>query len=341
MPNFQSAMTRADAVNLAKEYLQNNPSLKGGNLYELPDGTKLRVRKKEGGRLSAESYSTKTDADIKRSKGEQTYTTDEARKNAAKTRKLAREITSSTLHAHAHGARKTIAEHGLDIASGGIGDDQDSTSDPYFKDFKDSVAQKIRGKYGNKYLVDINEVTGYLRVIPSSHYNKNQNRSQQPGFDVEPDMDVDRVISVLPFVVAENLGITQTKFPGLTSLTQQLLRTPQQTGYQQPPLPGFTGIDRQPSVTAAPTPYVPPVVMQYSYDTYNGTNGNGTNGTNGNETNGTNGGTPPPTNGGSSNGGNGFVDGLTSTGSALATGAIAVGGGLLSLTGGLLNPSPY
>lgn len=332
MPNFQSAKTRVDAVRLAKEYLTNHPDLTGGNLYQLPDGTKLRVRKKEGGRLSAESFDTKINADIKRGKGQSTYTTDEARKNAAAVRKKARVITESALHQHAYGTRRSIGEHALDIASGGIGDDLDSVSDPDFKKFKDSVAQKIRGKYGDKYYVDINEVTGFLRVIPSSVYNKQQLRSQQPGFDVEPDMDVDRVVNGLPFIVSENLGITQTKFPGIPSLTQQLLRTPQQTGYQPPSLPGFTGIDRQPSVTAAPTPYSPPSVMSSENGNGNG-NGNGDGNGNGNG-NGNGGGYSN----GNGNNGNGFVDGLTSTASGAASAAIAIGGGLLSLTGGLLKP---
>ena len=61
--------------------------------------------------------------------------------------------------------------------------------------------------------VDINEVTGYLRVIPRQFYNKQQYRSTQPGFDVEPDMDLNQLISGLPFIVAENLGIPNTEFP--------------------------------------------------------------------------------------------------------------------------------
>ena len=291
MPNFQSAKTRADAVKLAKEYLKNNPTLKNGNLYQLPDGTKLRVRKKEGGRLSAESYNTKTDADTKRGKGERTYTTDEAKANASAIRKQARELSSQTIHQHGYGGKPFIGEHSQRIASGGIGDDLDTVSDPIFKEFKDSVEDKVARSYGDRYTVDINEVTGYLRIIPSSHYNKFQNRSQQPGFDVEPDMDVDRVISALPFVVAENLGITQTKFPGHSSSTPELLRTPRQAGYQPPSLPGFTGIDRQPSITPAPTPYSPPSVMSIE-------NGNGND--NGNDNG--NGASPPNGNGG--NGGN-------------------------------------
>lgn len=89
-------------------------------------------------------------------------------------------------------------------------------------------------------------------------------------------------------VVGEDLSLNQTQFPGLPSLTEQLLRTPQQTDYQPTSLPGFTGLDRQPSVTAAPTSYTPPSVM--------------------------------------------------SSISNAASAAIAIGGGLLSLTGGLLKP---
>tara|TARA_R100000315_G_scaffold14212_1_gene4707 strand:+ start:39 stop:1025 length:987 start_codon:yes stop_codon:yes gene_type:complete len=292
MPDFQSAKTRADAVNLAKEYLKNNPTLKGGNLYELPDGTKLRVRKKEGGRLSAEDYNTKNKADIKRAKGEQTYTTDEARKNAAKTRKSAREISSSTLHGHAYGARVTIAEHSPDIASGGIGDDQDSTSDPYFKDFKDSVAQKIRGKYGDKYIVDINEVTGYLRAIPKTYYNQFQKRSQQPGYDIEPDMDIDRVINALPFMVRDDLSMRQTSSPLAPEPEIKIFATPKGNQQTSTPLIFPDSPPTLPTNTAkAPEQPFVPNVYSFAYSENGNEYGNGfspfTNGgSNGEATNG-------------------------------------------------------
>ena len=70
MANFIPVNTRADAVKAAQEYLQNNPTLRGGNLYILPDGQQLRVRPKGGGRLSAENYGTKTKADEARAESE-------------------------------------------------------------------------------------------------------------------------------------------------------------------------------------------------------------------------------------------------------------------------------
>jgi ribosomal protein S12 len=275
-----------------------------------------------------------------RAKGERTYTTEEAQNNAASLRKQARKLTQTALHQYVHGNKHTIGEHNRDIASGGIGDDLNSISDPYFKEFKDNVAQKVRNKYGDKYIVDINDITGFLRVIPSSHYNQYQNRSQQPGFDVEPDMDLNKVVSSLPFIVAEDLGISQTSFPGLPSLITEGLRTPPQTKLTPQSLAGFpempemgptTSAPPTKSTSAPPTKYVPPVVMQYSYDTYTNGNGNGNGDHNGSGKNG-----GPPTNGGGySNGGSDFVDGLTSAVSVGAAVGTAVVGGLMSLPGAL------
>jgi hypothetical protein len=70
MANFIPVNTRADAVKAAQEYLKNNPTLRGGNLYILPNGQQLRVRPKGGGRLSAENYGTKAKADEARAESE-------------------------------------------------------------------------------------------------------------------------------------------------------------------------------------------------------------------------------------------------------------------------------
>ena len=257
MPTFIPVSTREEAVKAAKKHLESHSNLSGGNYYELPDGTKLRVRSKDArtGRLAAENYNTKANADTKRSKGETTYTTDAARDAAAKVRKQAREQSQSTLHRHAHGNRQSIGEHAQDIASGGIGDDLDSVSDPYFKDFKDTVASKVRAKYGDQYVVDINDVTGYLRVIPRQYYNKHQYRSQQPGFDVEPDMDIDQVVraGVNKFTrsdaIAEILKARATKAAGklipgldLAISAAEVASYAQMGRFDQAALAGLSGI---------------------------------------------------------------------------------------------------
>ena len=211
---------------------------------------------------------------VRRGRGERTYTTDAARENAAQTRAQARQQSQSTEHQHVHGDKPSIGEHGQNIASGGIGDDLDSVSDPYFKEFKDNAESKIRAQYGDQYVVDINEVTGYLRVIPRQYYNKQQYRSQQPGFDLEPDMDIDQVVQGLPFIIAENLGMTNTKFPG-TQQQPGIQTTAGKVEFKPGQLGGFAPEERTPYVTPPSPKYVPPLVQQYSYQTNGNGNGNG------------------------------------------------------------------
>ena len=246
-----------------------------------PNGKVTRAQSIEkGGRWKPRTGNRSKQAEV-RGRGERTYTTDAARESAAQTRKQARMQSQSTLHQHVHGSKPSIAEHGQNIASGGIGDDQDSVSDPYFKEFKDNIESKIRSKYGDDYVVDINEVTGYLRVIPRQFYNKQQYRSTQPGFDVEPDMDLNQLISGLPFIVAENLGIPNTEFPRKPIELPGLTSTSPRTVYTPIPLGGMeTSQDPQPTKTP-PMTKLPPVTVMESNGETNG-NGNGFSTYNGN-----------------------------------------------------------
>ena len=265
-----------------------------------PSGKVTRGQNKEKGGSWKSRTGDRAGQRVRRGRGERTYTTDAARENASQTRAQGREQSQSTLHQYVYGNRPSIGEHAQDIASGGIGDDLDSVSDPDFKDFKDTVASKIRATYGESYVVDINEVTGYIRVIPRQYYNKQQNRSQQPGFDLEPHMNVDQVITGLPFIVAQNLGLTNTKFPG-TQEQPGLQTTAGKAQWKPPILPGFdTSQQPGPSVTAPQGGgYTAPQVME--------TNGeNGTNGDNGHSH--SNGG--PPKNGGNGHSNGSYVDQL-------------------------------
>lgn len=70
MANFIPVKTRDEAVKAAQKHLEDSASLKGGNLYVLPNGQRLRVRKKERGRLSAENFETKAKADKLRGEAE-------------------------------------------------------------------------------------------------------------------------------------------------------------------------------------------------------------------------------------------------------------------------------
>ena len=250
-----------------------------------PNGKVTRAQSIEkGGRWKPRTGNRSRQTEV-RARGERTYTTDSARESAKQIRKQARIQSQSTLHQHAHGNKPSIAEHGQNIASGGIGDDQDSVSDPYFKEFKDNIESKVRSKYGDKYIVDINEVTGFVRIIPREFYNKEQYRSNQPGFDVEPDMDVESVVNGLPFIVAENLGLSNTQFPRKPVDSQNLTSTSPQTSYTPIPLGGidFSRIPQQ--TKTPPMTKIPPVTVMESNGEVNGNgngNGNGYSGYNGN-----------------------------------------------------------
>tara|TARA_R100001463_G_scaffold31040_1_gene70377 strand:- start:2066 stop:3127 length:1062 start_codon:yes stop_codon:yes gene_type:complete len=211
MASFIPVKTRALAREAARKYLQTHTKLTGGNLYQLPDGSKIRVRKKEGGRLSSESYDTKSKADNLRNKRESQFRTDEEYQNYQQVKTDARRQSDSTLVRHATANKKFNLEHEHRLASGGTNETV-STSDPFFAEWKTSAENKIFSKYGDKYVVDVNDITGYLRVIPKQSHNIYQHRSKQPGFDLEPDMDLDSFV--------DSLATRNIQSPGLQSLIE-------------------------------------------------------------------------------------------------------------------------
>ena len=211
MASFIPVNTRALAREAARKYLQTHTKLTGGNLYQLPDGSKIRVRQKEGGRLSSESYGTKSNADNLRRTREKEFRTDEEYQNYQKVKTDARQQSDSTLVQHGASNKNIILEHEHRLASGGTNETV-STSDPLFAKWKTAAENKIYSKYGDKYVVDVNEITGYLRVIPKQSHNIYQHRSKQPGFDLEPDMDLDSFVN--------SLSTRNIQSPGLQSLIE-------------------------------------------------------------------------------------------------------------------------
>ena len=304
MPTFIPVATRAEAREAAKQHLKNNPNLTGGNLYELPDGTKIRVRKKESGRLSSENYDTKNQADTKRAKSAKEFRTDEEYKNYQQVQSEARQESNSTLVQYGTDGKRVTLEHDHRLASGGTNETV-SKSDPFFAQQKTALENKVNSRFGDAYDVDINEITGYVRVIPKQFYNKEQRRSEQPGIDFEPGMDLDQFVNRLPFTVAQNLGMSNTKFPGAEQQSP-IKTTGGRVVYRPPSLPGFMEQERTPQVTPPQSKYVPPVVMQYSHETYT----NGKNGTNGDNGHSHSNGSPPKNGGNGGNGNGGLVNGL-------------------------------
>ena len=176
--------SREAARQAAQEYLDNNPgkTLTGHNLYVLPDGTELRVRKKDGGRLSAENYDTKTKADKKRSEAEQPKTDAEAA-YANSYRRIAQQQSQNTLHQVAADGQPSIAEHNQRLAAGGSNEYM-SVSEPPFKTFKDSIEQKIEGANA-PFIADIDNVTGGVRLILKNVHNDFEETSRQVGVTFE------------------------------------------------------------------------------------------------------------------------------------------------------------
>lgn len=51
--------------------------------------------------------------------------------------------------------------------------------------------------YGNRYVVDIDEISGYPRIVDSRFHNKFEPVSKQPGLTIEPGMDIDSSLAKL------------------------------------------------------------------------------------------------------------------------------------------------
>ena len=84
------------------------------------------------------------------------------------------------------------------LASGGS-NSHTSISDPLFKQFKDKqpVESKVYSKFGDKYIVDIDDVSGGARAIPRASHNKYQPTSKQPGFTIDMGDDLNAFIKKL------------------------------------------------------------------------------------------------------------------------------------------------
>ena len=100
-------------------------------------------------------------------------------------------INSSTLHQHAAEGRPSIVEHDVALQAGGS-NSFTSISDPEFKQHKDNVESKVYSKFGkDKFVVDIDNVSGDVRVIPAATHNKFEQTSRQKGVSIPQGTKVD------------------------------------------------------------------------------------------------------------------------------------------------------
>lgn len=187
--------TKEEYLEAAKQFKKKNNSLSGfteqfGFFKE--NGSTFKIRVKEGGRLSLASTASYGKYQEKRAKAEKPKTPEEAQALTQLKRK-AKEESESTLHQMVSGGKPSIVEHDVRLASGGS-NEFISISDPEFKVFKDTVESKAYSKLGDSVIVDIDDVSGDVRLIPSKFHNKYQPTSLQPGIDVPVGTDIDKAI---------------------------------------------------------------------------------------------------------------------------------------------------
>ena len=184
----------------ARAYIKKNGRHTPTQLYEIlglpPDGFRLKADGR--GSVSIESFTNRrerrtraNDLRVKRSQSKGIVEDSNYRSQL----RIAKTRSDSTLHRYAN-PNPSIVEHDVALRAGGS-NSYTSISDPLFKQFKDNLESKVYSKFGDKYVVDIDDVSGGARVIPRSSHNKYQPTSKQPGFTVDLGDDISALIKKL------------------------------------------------------------------------------------------------------------------------------------------------
>ena len=167
-----------------EQWLDNNP---GKNIADWKKetgykGPLLKKRNRAGEPIRVSYKGRSTSAQQLRASREKPKTEGEAQ-YLTELKKQAKAQSESTEAQFVSGGKPAIAEHDVRLASGGSSEYM-SISDPEFKVWKDTIEDKAASKFGDKVVVDIDDVSGDVRVIPSSIHNKFQPTSIQPGIDI-------------------------------------------------------------------------------------------------------------------------------------------------------------
>lgn len=184
-PGKLKVSNEAQATEIATRQRAVTGSMKGANQFNIPNRGDVRVRSKDAktGRVAVEDYATKGRSDATRTRKE-TPKTEGERLNLNKTKLQARQQSDDLIHQIAGDGQPSIAEHDVALRAGGSNEFM-SISDPYFKRFKDEVEQKVYNMFGDKFIVDIDDVSGGVRIIPAATHNKFEPTSKQKGITIE------------------------------------------------------------------------------------------------------------------------------------------------------------
>jgi len=162
-------------------------------------GPALKIRNRRGEPVRVSFKGQSTAAQTQRAAKEKPKTEEEA-KYLQEVKRQAREQSQSTEVQYVSGGKPVIAEHDVRLASGGTSEYL-SISDPEFKVFKDTVESKVYNKFGDSVVVDIDDVSGDVRVIPSRVHNKFEPTSRQPGVDIPMGSNIDEALKKVKKVV--------------------------------------------------------------------------------------------------------------------------------------------
>lgn len=167
-----------------ENWLTNNPGKNIADWRKETDytGPALKKRNRAGEPVRVSYKGQSTAAQTKRAALEKPKTEEESA-YLRETKKQAREQSQSTEALYVSEGKPSIAEHDVRLASGGSSEYM-SISDPQFKVHKDNVEAEAYRRFGDKVIVDIDDVSGDVRLIPSKFHNKFERTSDQPGIDV-------------------------------------------------------------------------------------------------------------------------------------------------------------
>ena len=129
--------------------------------------------------------------------------------------------------------------------------------------WKTAMEQFIRTKRGNNYRL-LNGADTY-RLVDKRYADDLVDPYDLPGMDIDPSMKPEQIFSALPFIVAQDLSMKQTQFPGQGPLPG-LTTTAGKAQWKPPALPGYDMSEEPGPAVTAPQGggYVAPQVMESS-----------------------------------------------------------------------------
>jgi hypothetical protein len=190
----------------AEQWLTKNP---GKTLADWKKETKytgpaLKIRNRRGEPVRISFKGQSAAAQTRRAAKEKPKTEEEA-KYLRETKLKAKAQSQSTEALYVSGGKPSIAEHDVRLASGGTSEYM-SVSDPEFKVHKDNVEAAANRRFGENAIVDIDDVSGDVRIIPAKFHNKFEPTSNQPGIDVPMGSSIDEALNDFQTLTEQSLN---------------------------------------------------------------------------------------------------------------------------------------